>query len=43
MFTEMAENKNISALGCYNVVDVGGKFTCSLEELEELVSHVSSI
>ncbi|XP_076685306.1 UDP-glucose-glycoprotein glucosyltransferase isoform X3 [Andrena cerasifolii] len=39
MFTEMAENKNISALGCYNVVDVGGKFTCSLEELEELVSH----
>ncbi|XP_043524018.1 UDP-glucose:glycoprotein glucosyltransferase isoform X3 [Frieseomelitta varia] len=39
MFTQMAENKNISVFDCYNVVNVGGVFTCSLEELEELASQ----
>ncbi|XP_031847873.1 UDP-glucose-glycoprotein glucosyltransferase [Nomia melanderi] len=39
MFTQMAENKNISKFGCYNVVDIGGKFTCSAEELDELVNR----
>ncbi|XP_017891944.1 UDP-glucose:glycoprotein glucosyltransferase isoform X2 [Ceratina calcarata] len=39
MFIQMAENKNISLLDCYNVADVGGRFTCSLEELEELASQ----
>ncbi|XP_048265271.1 UDP-glucose:glycoprotein glucosyltransferase isoform X3 [Bombus terrestris] len=39
MFTQMAENKNVSIFDCYNVVDVGGVFTCSLEELEELASQ----
>ncbi|XP_076640007.1 UDP-glucose-glycoprotein glucosyltransferase [Colletes latitarsis] len=39
MFTQMAENKNISSLDCYNIVDVGGEFTCSLEELENLVNQ----
>ncbi|OAD52233.1 UDP-glucose:glycoprotein glucosyltransferase [Eufriesea mexicana] len=41
MFTQMAENKNISAFDCYNVVDIGGIFTCSLEELEKLSSQDS--
>ncbi|XP_076247159.1 UDP-glucose-glycoprotein glucosyltransferase isoform X2 [Calliopsis andreniformis] len=39
MFTQMAENKNISTLDCYNIINVGEKFTCSLEELEELINH----
>ncbi|CAK9802630.1 UDP-glucose:glycoprotein glucosyltransferase [Anthophora quadrimaculata] len=39
MFTQMAENKNISLLDCYNIADVGGRFTCSAEELEELASQ----
>lgn len=40
MFTQMAENKNISKFGCYNVVDIGGKFTCSVEDLGKLVNQV---
>lgn len=43
MFTQMAENKNVSSFDCYNVVDVGGKFTCSLEELDKLINQVSNI
>lgn len=43
MFTQMAENKNVSTFDCYNVVDIGGIFTCSLEELEKLASQVSGI
>ncbi|CAL7942835.1 unnamed protein product [Xylocopa violacea] len=43
MFTQMAENKNISILDCYNVAEVGGTFTCSLEELEKLVDRVSGV
>ncbi|XP_029039597.1 UDP-glucose:glycoprotein glucosyltransferase [Osmia bicornis bicornis] len=39
MFTQMAENKNVSVFDCYNVVNIGGIFTCSLEELEELVNQ----
>ncbi|XP_033331398.1 UDP-glucose-glycoprotein glucosyltransferase isoform X1 [Megalopta genalis] len=39
MFTQMAQNKNISKFDCYNVVDIGGRFTCSIEELEELVNQ----
>lgn len=40
MFTQMAENKDISVFDCYNVVNVGGVFTCSLQELEQLASQV---
>ncbi|XP_053979752.1 UDP-glucose:glycoprotein glucosyltransferase isoform X1 [Hylaeus volcanicus] len=39
MFTQMAENKNLSNFDCYNVVDVGGKYTCSVEELEQIISQ----
>lgn len=39
MFTQMAENKRVSSLDCYNIINVGEEFTCSLEELEELVSR----
>lgn len=42
MFTQMAENKRVSSLDCYNIINVGEEFTCSLEELEELVSRVSN-
>ena len=42
MFTQMAENKNISVFDCYNVVNIGGVFTCSLEVLEELASQVGA-
>ncbi|KAG7199513.1 hypothetical protein KM043_014130 [Ampulex compressa] len=41
MFSQMAINKNISKLDCDNVVDVGGKFTCSLEKLDELIKQKS--
>lgn len=40
MFSQMAENKNISTLECYNVVDIGGKFTCSIEEIDKLITKV---
>ncbi|XP_076281321.1 UDP-glucose-glycoprotein glucosyltransferase isoform X2 [Lasioglossum baleicum] len=39
MFTQMAQNKNISKFDCYNVVDIGGRFTCSIEELDELLNQ----
>lgn len=42
MFTQMAENKNVSVFDCYNVVNIGGIFTCSLEELEELINQVDN-
>lgn len=41
MFTQMAENKNMSFFDCYNIVDIGGVFTCSLEELEKLAIQVN--
>lgn len=37
MFSQMAENKNLSTLGCDNVIDIGGKYTCSIEEIDELI------
>ncbi|XP_043469354.1 UDP-glucose:glycoprotein glucosyltransferase [Leptopilina heterotoma] len=37
MFHQMAENKNDLNLNCDAFVDVGGKLTCSLENLEELL------
>nr|XP_012149315.1 PREDICTED: UDP-glucose:glycoprotein glucosyltransferase isoform X2 [Megachile rotundata] len=37
MFNQMAENKNVSVFNCYNVVNIGGVLTCSLEELENLI------
>ncbi|KAK2578584.1 hypothetical protein KPH14_012016 [Odynerus spinipes] len=39
MFLQMAENKNLSTLGCNNIVDIGGKFTCSMEEIDELITE----
>ncbi|XP_047366597.1 UDP-glucose:glycoprotein glucosyltransferase isoform X4 [Vespa velutina] len=39
MFSQMAENKNISTLECYNVVDIGGKFTCSIEEIDNIIKE----
>ncbi|XP_012274348.1 UDP-glucose:glycoprotein glucosyltransferase isoform X2 [Orussus abietinus] len=39
MFSQMAQNRNASGLGCNNVFDVGGKFTCSLDELEKLIEE----
>lgn len=41
MFCQMAENKDISFLTCNNFIDVGGKYVCSLDQLEELLNHVS--
>ncbi|XP_015179238.1 PREDICTED: UDP-glucose:glycoprotein glucosyltransferase isoform X3 [Polistes dominula] len=38
MFSQMAENKNVSTLDCYNVIDIGGKFTCSIFEVNELIA-----
>lgn len=43
MFSQMGKNRNISALDCSNVADVGGTFTCSLEELEKLADQASCI
>lgn len=40
MFNQMAENKNISNLGCDIVLDIGGRLTCSLKELEDLINEV---
>jgi len=43
MFSQMAVNKNISMYECNNVVDVGGTYTCSLEEIDTLVEQVSNV
>lgn len=43
MFSQMAVNKNVSSYGCNNVVNVGGTFTCSLEELDNLLEQVNNI
>ncbi|XP_011150844.1 UDP-glucose:glycoprotein glucosyltransferase isoform X1 [Harpegnathos saltator] len=37
MFSQMAVNKNISSYSCNNVVDIGGTFTCSLEDIDKLL------
>ena len=41
MFSQMAENKNILDQRCNNFIDVGGKFTCSIEEVKNLIDQVS--
>lgn len=41
MFSQMAENKEISNLECHNFIDAGGKFTCSVDEIQELMNQVS--
>lgn len=41
MFSQMAENKDISNLDCHNFIDAGGKFTCSVDEIQELMNQVS--
>jgi len=43
MFSQMAVNKNISMYECNNVVDIGGTYTCSLEEIDILVEQVSNL
>lgn len=43
MFSQMAVNKNVSIYGCDNVVDIGGTFTCSLEDIDKLLEQVSSL
>lgn len=40
MFSQMAVNRDIPSLGCSVVADIGGKLSCSLEELGELISEV---
>lgn len=37
MFSQMAVNKNISSYECNNIVDIGGTFTCSLEDIDKLL------
>ncbi|XP_016841360.1 UDP-glucose:glycoprotein glucosyltransferase isoform X1 [Nasonia vitripennis] len=39
MFSQMAENKEISNLDCHNFIDAGGKFTCSVDEIQELMNQ----
>jgi UDP-glucose:glycoprotein glucosyltransferase len=43
MFSQMAENKKTSNIDCNNFIDVGGKFICSIEELQKLINNVSII
>lgn len=43
MFSQMAVNKNVSSYGCNNVVNIGGTFTCSLENIDRLLEQVSSL
>lgn len=40
MFSQMAVNKNVSTYECNNVVDIGGTYTCSLEEIDTLLEQV---
>lgn len=42
MFSQMAVNKNVSTYGCNNVVDIGGTFTCSLEDIDKLLEQVGN-
>lgn len=37
MFSQMAVNKNVSLYGCNNVVNIGGIFTCSLQDIDRLL------
>ncbi|GAB1859552.1 UDP-glucose:glycoprotein glucosyltransferase [Camponotus japonicus] len=37
MFSQMAVNKNVSLYDCNNVVNIGGTFTCSLEDIDRLL------
>lgn len=37
MFSQMAVNKNISSYACDNVVNIGGTFTCSLDDIDNLL------
>ncbi|XP_058805620.1 UDP-glucose:glycoprotein glucosyltransferase [Phymastichus coffea] len=39
MFSQMAENKRPAGLECSNFVDVGGKFTCDVEEISKLLNQ----
>ncbi|XP_046423993.1 UDP-glucose:glycoprotein glucosyltransferase isoform X1 [Neodiprion fabricii] len=43
MFNQMAENRNISHLGCSVAMDIGGKLTCSLKDLEDLVNKQAEV
>ncbi|XP_066600905.1 UDP-glucose:glycoprotein glucosyltransferase 1-like [Prorops nasuta] len=38
MFSQMAENKNASSYNCTNLVYINGQFTCSLEDLDNLIT-----
>lgn len=40
MFIQMASNRNVGELDCENVVDVGGRLTCSVDDLERLIERV---
>ncbi|XP_050455971.1 UDP-glucose:glycoprotein glucosyltransferase isoform X2 [Cataglyphis hispanica] len=37
MFSQMAVNKNVSSYGCNNIVNIGGTFTCSLQDIDRLL------
>ncbi|XP_067203382.1 UDP-glucose:glycoprotein glucosyltransferase isoform X3 [Linepithema humile] len=39
MFSQMAVNKNVSSYECDNVVDIGGTFTCALDDIDELLKQ----
>ena len=43
MFSQMAQNKNASHLGCDILLDVGGRFTCSLEDVDRFIDEVLKI
>lgn len=43
MFSQMAVNKNVLSYGCNNIVDVGGTFTCSLEDIDKLLEQVGCL
>ncbi|KAL0109124.1 hypothetical protein PUN28_014311 [Cardiocondyla obscurior] len=39
MFSQMAVNKNVSSFECNNIVNIGGTFTCSLENIDRLLEQ----
>ncbi|XP_043284000.1 UDP-glucose:glycoprotein glucosyltransferase isoform X2 [Venturia canescens] len=39
MFSQMAQNKNASRLDCSAFVDINGKFTCSVDDVETLIEQ----
>ncbi|XP_011503813.1 PREDICTED: UDP-glucose:glycoprotein glucosyltransferase [Ceratosolen solmsi marchali] len=39
MFYQMAENKKTSNINCNNFIDVGGKFVCSIDELQKFIDN----